>query len=343
MTMRARTLSGRHENEGEEACGTTSRGLVSRVGRTIVFTTLVVLSLLTFPSSLPWMIAFWLAWQTLAITRSKPPWMPLLTCVGILAVKRVYWPPTLIGFGGLALLVGIWSYFRPGAFSMRSRIGWTMTFALWIACALFALQWRAIATCGREVLLDTSRSVVCIGDSLTSGLLPDRGYPAQLQKMIRPDVINLGQSGIATEAGFGRLSRAAQLDPPPQLVILELGGHDFLQGRSRFATKANLERLIDKCRAMGAEVVLIEVPRGFMTDPFWGLEREIAHKKDVQLVADTAIRQLVLWSPISPPGMWFPEKHLSDDGIHSNRRGSEFVARHVADALQRMFGSEIRQ
>jgi hypothetical protein len=81
---------------------------------------------------------------------------------------------------------------------------------LWAAWGLFALQWRAIARCDRDVPLATSRPIVCLGDSLTSGLLPDRGYPAQLQKLIRLDVINLGQSGIATEAGFERLSRAAQ-------------------------------------------------------------------------------------------------------------------------------------
>jgi lysophospholipase L1-like esterase len=178
---------------------------------------------------------------------------------------------------------------------------------------------------------------VCIGDSLTSGLLPDRGYPAQLQELIQLPVINLGQSGITTEGALERLSKVAGVVPPAQVVIIELGGHDFLKGLTRAATKRNLEQLVDACRALGAEVVLIEIPRGFMTDPFWGLERQIAHEKDVELVADSAIRQLVLWSPISPPGMWAPGSHLSDDGIHSNLRGSENFARHVANALERMY------
>ena len=319
-----------------------ARTLFARVGRTILLTSLVVISLLTFPSSVPWMIAFWLVWHTIAIAYGKPAWMPLLACIAILLAKRIYWPPTLVGFAGAALLVAACALQRPGAMASRPRFSWLTTLGLWSVWALVVLQWRAIATCGHVVRLAPSRSVVCIGDSLTSGLLPDRGYPAQLQKMIQLPVVNSGQSGIATEGGLERLSRVAGVDPPPQVVVIELGGHDFLKGRTRAATKEKLEQLIDACRAMEAEVVLMEIPRGFMTDPFWGLEREIAYEKDVELVADSAIRQLVLWSPISPPGMWMPGSHLSDDGIHTNPRGSEFLARHVADALERMYGPQVR-
>ena len=123
--------------------------------------------------------------------------------------------------------------------------------------------------------------------------------------------------------------------------MIELGGHDFLQGRSRAATKEKLQQMIAACREMGAEVVLVEIPRGFMTDPFAGLERELAAEHDLELVPDSAIRQLVLWSPISPPGMWIPGSHLSDDGIHTNARGSTFVAQYVVDALVRVYGPQV--
>ena len=61
-----------------------ARTLFARVGRTILLTSLVVISLLTFPSSVPWMIAFWLVWHTIAIAYGKPAWMPLLACIAIL-------------------------------------------------------------------------------------------------------------------------------------------------------------------------------------------------------------------------------------------------------------------
>ena len=273
----------------------------------------------------------------------QPAWMPLLICIAVLLAKCSYWSLSLIGFAVVAALVLAGHATKLLAVEVRSGFRWVSVLALWVVWVLVVLQGRAMSTCGHPVPFVPSRSVVCIGDSLTSGLLPDRGYPAQLQELIQLPVVNLGQSGITTEGALERLAKVATVDPPPQVVIIELGGHDFLKGWARATTKANLEQMIDACRAMGAEVVLIEVPRGFMIDPFRGLERQIAAERDVELVADSAIRQWVLWSPISPPGMWFPKLRLSDDGIHSNPRGSAHLARQVADALERMYGPQIRK
>lgn len=314
---------------------------LSRVARTVLVTLLVVLSLLTFPSSIPWMIAFWLIMHTVAAGRGKPAWVPLLVCVAILLAKRIYWPSSLAIFAGAAAVVAASRFGRRGGIASRPRLAWAETLGLWGLWITVALQWQAIATCNHAVRYDASRAVVCLGDSLTSGLLPDRGYPAQLRKLIHPPVVNFGQSGMTTEGGLQRVPRIAEVNPPAQTVIIELGGHDFLRGKTRKATKENLSQLIEQCRELGAEVILIEIPRGLITDPFWGLERELAHEKDVELIADSAIRQLVLWSPVSPPGMWMPSSHLSDDGIHTNRRGSTFLAQYVADALQSMYGPRI--
>jgi len=67
-----------------------------------------------------------------------------------------------------------------------------------------------------------------------------------------------------------------------------------------------------------------------------------AYEHDVELVADTWLRQIVLMSPIAPPGMWLPKSvQLSDDGIHSNHRGSGRIAACVTDALRRIYGDQI--
>ena len=60
--------------------------------------------------------------------------------------------------------------------------------------------------------------------------------------------------------------------------------------------------MIDLCREQSAEVVLLEIPRGFIFDLFASLEREIGYEKDVELVADTWLRQIVRVSPIAPTG-----------------------------------------
>ncbi|MHB0955196.1 MAG: GDSL-type esterase/lipase family protein [Pirellulaceae bacterium] len=317
-----------------------ARALLARAARTVWLTSLVVISLLSFPSVVLWMLAFWLLWHTVALARGKPGWVPLLACVAIPLAKRVYWAPGLSAFGGLAIIVAAWRAAQARKGWSAGRGAWIGSLCLWAVWTYAMWEWQAIATCNHAVSWDATRAVACIGDSLTSGLLPDRGYPHELQALIRPPVVNLGQSGITTEGGLDLLSKLTEVRP--QVVVIELGGHDFLKDYSRAATKANLNRLIKACRTMGAEVVLIEIPRGFMMDPWAGLEREIAHEQDVELVADSAIRQLVLWSPIAPPGMWLRGTHLSDDGIHTNARGSKYLARYVADALQRMYGEQIR-
>jgi hypothetical protein len=105
-----------------------------------------------------------------------------------------------------------------------------------------------------------------------------------------------------------------------------------------------LKTIIDAARQMDVEVVLMEIPRAFISDPYWGLERELARQEDVELVSDTAMRTIFLRSTAFPPGTWLGEPYLTDEtGIHPNERGKQILAEHVADALERMYGPRIRK
>jgi hypothetical protein len=85
----------------------------------------------------------------------------------------------------------------------------------------------------------------------------------------------------------------------------------------------------------------MEIPRGFITDAYAGLDRELARKNDLELICDTAIRNLVLRSPAGPIGFWTGGPYLSDDGLHPNRHGDEYLADCVAAALVRLCGPGI--
>jgi len=315
---------------------------LKRVGGTVGISTTVAVSLLTFPSAIPWMVGLWLSWHTWLVARGRPGWLPLLVCALVLLVKGSPWPSGVIALGAVMLAAAVLGVVRSWkkAATRSKRLTWMAAFALWIAWAVMAIQWHTAARSGRQVTMDPSRPVVCLGDSLTAGVPPGGGYPQYLDRLIAVPVVNLGQDGITSTDALGKLP--ALIAANPQAVVVEIGGHDFLKGYSRDKTRANLERIIDACHAIGAEVVLMEIPRAFIADPYAGLERELARRHDLQMISDTPIRKLVLWGPYAPPGMWLGRRwHLSDDGLHPNARGNRVLAEEVAAALARRFGPRI--
>ena len=301
----------------------------TRIGCTVFLTLFVLASLLTFPSAIPWMVACWLLGHTLLVSRSRPGWLPLVACAAILVIKRVDWSPGLITTTALMLILCVFRAFtaRKSQLPLSKWLAWLGIAGMWIAWADMTYQWHKAAHPGRSLVVQPARPVACIGDSLTAF-----GYPRCLREMVSPPVADLGCDGITADDAVRRLLPSL-IKANPQVVVIELGGHDFLKGYSRAATRENLEKIVDACRAIGAEVIVMEIPRGFITDPFAALERQMAREKGLELIPDTAIRRLVLWSPYAPPGMWLrPESHLSDDGLHPNPRGNRMLAGYVAGA-----------
>ena len=306
---------------------------VWRIGRTLA----VIVSLLTFPSMIPWMVACWLAWYTLLSSHNRSRLL-LLACVGILLVKRVDWSPWLIAMAVLMLaLCGYrWYAERKVPSPWNNRLAWLGIAGIWIAWAGVTYQWGRSPYAGRPLTIQPSRPIVCIGDSLTSF-----GYPKCLREKVSLPVRDLSYPGITSGEALSILPRL--VEAKPQVVVIELGGHDYLQGNGRTATRRNLDKIVDVARSIGAEIILMEIPRGFVMDAYDGLERQMARQEGLELVPDTAIRKLVLWSSAAPPGTWVrPEHRLSDDGLHPNARGNKVLAEYVADALARIYGPAVR-
>jgi lysophospholipase L1-like esterase len=266
----------------------------------------------------------------------------LIGCLAVLIGKRLTPAPGLLALMAVMLVIVLLSTVRRGQLSISRRFVWLCMPVLWIAWAGMTVDWYAAAHCRHPVVLKADRPVACFGDSMTS-LGVSGGYPGNLQALISLPVVNLGIGGIsAKQTVEEQLLKAAHLNP--QVVVIELGGHDFLNGYSRASTKSYLKKIIDSMRQIDAEVVLMEIPRAFISDPYWGLEREIAREEDIELVSDSAMRRIFLRSTAFPPGTWLGEPYLTDEsGIHPNQRGKQILAEHVAEALDRMYGPRIRR
>ncbi|HKN85417.1 MAG TPA: arylesterase [Nitrospiraceae bacterium] len=113
----------------------------------------------------------------------------------------------------------------------------------------------------REPAREALPKIVAFGNSLTAGagVPADESYPSQLQRRLdqsgyRYRVINAGVSGDTTAGGLRRVDWI--LKSRPQIVILELGGNDGLRGLPLDQMYDNLQTIIQRVHAAGAQVVL---------------------------------------------------------------------------------------
>lgn len=319
----------------------------ARILRGLAVAFLVIGSLLAFPAGVPGMIAVWLGCATGLAVFGRATWPALGGCLLIVLVKRIDWPPGLYCLAAAFVLAVTWDLRWRGEADRRTlqRRQTVLLAILWLAWVGFAWDWRRSYHAGHAIASLDGRPIVCLGDSLTS-YPPRGGYPESLKTLVRVPVVNLGEPGVTSAEALKQLPKLKAARP--QAVVIEVGGHDFLKDSSwlkvdgRRSAKLNLEQLIAAARSLGAEVVIVEVPRGFIVDPFAGLERELARQYDLELIPDTAIRNFVLWSRSCPPGAWTEGPYLSDDGLHPNARGEKYLAEVVLATLARLFGPAIK-
>lgn len=275
----------------------------------------VVAALIVFPSHIPAFAGLWLAWCTFRLVQGNSIRIELLAILVWLLIK---WPEPTLSLGvffATVLIVG-------AAFQHAEKWKFSLS-VLWLSWAMWLVQHHTGAI-GSQSSKNSAGPVVCLGDSLT-----DFGYPQELEKLVECSVADFGFNGYTTEDGLKLVPEIVALKP--QTVVIELGGHDFKNGESRSTTESNLRQMIESFKECGAKVVLVAIPRGFINDPWYALDRQLARTYDLDLVPDTMIRRLVFWSPIIPPGsLVSPSQRLSKDGLHPNDRGNRMMAKTVA-------------
>lgn len=312
---------------------------VSRIGTSLISVLFLFGSLLTFPKYIPWIIFLWVCIAIGRMVQRKSIYPVLAICLTVVLIKRTGFTTELLVLALSFIAIG-WMDSRIDRSSTNVKATTRMQMSM-MACALLAatLFFGVVRYCGTNTSTTSEldrRPIACLGDSLT-----DFGYPQELEKRISVPVVDFGVNGITTDDGIDMLPEV--LAAAPQAVILELGGHDYnADKKTRAATKKNLVHLIETFRDNNIIVILVEIPRGFVWDPYDGLERELAQKYDLQLIDDSLVRSFIFNSPIMPPGSWLSEsKHYSKDGLHPNDLGNQHFADVVAQALQKVFGDQV--
>ena len=190
-----------------------------------------------------------------------------------------------------------------------------------------------LGACGKPPKLPTIQpgaSVLAFGDSVTfgTGAAAGEDWPTLLASQTGWRIENAGVPGDTAEAGEERIQ--ALLDEHrPRLVIIEIGGNDFLRLRQPKAVKEDVRRLIQAARSAGAQVALVAVPEfsllGAVTrkpsdSPIY---RELGDEEKIPVVSD-------VFSDI----LGRPE--LCADQIHPNAKGYQIWAEAMEPTLAKL-------
>ena len=188
-----------------------------------------------------------------------------------------------------------------------------------------------LAACGgkfgkKQTKIAAGNTVLVLGDSLTYGYgaSPAESYPAQLQKLTGWDIINGGISGDTSAQALSRLP--ALLQRKPKLVLISIGGNDFLRKLPEAETRNNIAETIESVQKENIPTVLVGVPHlsvgalfGHLSDH--PLYQELAEQYKIPLFEGA-------WSEI------LSDEKLKSDQIHANAAGYKVFAEKLEKFVQ---------
>ena len=192
-----------------------------------------------------------------------------------------------------------------------------------VAALVLAL---VIAACGARTRLEPlprEAVVLAFGDSLTTGTgaAETESYPAQLESLIGRRVVRAGVPGEVTAQALERLPGALD-EYAPRLLLLCIGGNDFLRRLPNAQAERNVRAMIELARRRGVDVLLIGTPEpGLLPSPpaFYA-----ALAKELRVPYEGGVLTEVL-----------RDARLKSDPIHPNAAGYRVIAERVAAALKK--------
>lgn len=203
------------------------------------------------------------------------------------------------------------------------------------------LDWRVVAPAALLVVLaawllwpspygkvrnlgSRGTNIVAFGDSLTAGYGAGAGedYPSRVAAIIGKPLINAGVSGDTTEGALARIEPDV-LAQDPRIVLVGLGGNDFLRSVPIATTEANLRTIVKRIQGTGAMVVLLGFRFPSLAANYEGMYERVAKEEHCLLIAD------LLDGILS-------DSKLKSDEIHPNAKGYQIMADRVAGPLRKL-------
>ncbi len=176
-------------------------------------------------------------------------------------------------------------------------------------------------------------TVVFLGTSLTAGLGldPEHAYPALVQAKIdsaglRYRVVNAGVSGETSAGALRRIDWL--LRDHPAVLVIETGANDGLRAQDPDSTRANIQAIIDRARAVSPAPRIVLV--GMEALPNYG---PLYARRFRAIYPDLAKRNHLPLVPFLLAGVAGVDSLNQADGMHPTAAGQRIVAQTVWKTL----------
>jgi acyl-CoA thioesterase I len=168
------------------------------------------------------------------------------------------------------------------------------------------------------------QNIIAFGDSLVQGIgaTSDTNFVSKLSEKINQPIINAGVSGNTTSEALERIEEDV-LSKDPKIVIVLLGGNDYLRRVDRKVTFSNLQKIVDMIHQKGSMVLLLGVRGGLLKDNY---------KDDFDVFAK---RNNIAYVPNVLDDILGNEE-LMFDQVHPNEKGYEVIAEKVLPVLEKL-------
>jgi len=193
---------------------------------------------------------------------------------------------------------------------------------------LFLFMFLFVACHAEKVpAIPTGATVLVLGDSLSYGTGADKNedYPSRLATNTGWNIVNAGVPGDTSADGLLRLPELLEAHQP-KLLIIELGGNDFLHSVPVSQTIENLKMVISLAKLKNVTILLVAIPEfsplkaavgGLSDHPLY---EKMAEETHVLLIRD-------VFSEVLSKGS------LKADYIHPNAQGYRAVEEKMRASL----------
>ncbi len=165
------------------------------------------------------------------------------------------------------------------------------------------------------------RTIVAFGDSLVAGQGATEGndFVSLLSIKSGQQILNLGKNGDTTESALSRLESVTKTNP--DIVIVLLGGNDYLRQVPQIQTFQNLDKIVNTLQDHGAAVIILGVRGGLLRDTYEDNFREFAKMHGAAYVPNVLDKLI-------------GNTELMSDAVHPNDKGYEKIAEKVLPTLE---------